>query len=91
MPVMSRPSNTMLARRRADLAGQHLEEGAFAGAVRADNAAQFALLDREIDIAVGYHAAIALGQTRRLQNRLPLSPGCGRRGDGVNGDRSVVR
>jgi hypothetical protein len=41
MPVMSRPSNTICPR-SAHLAGQHLEEGALAGAVGADDAAQFA-------------------------------------------------
>ena len=35
------------------LAGQHLEEGRFAGAVRADNAAQLAVVHGEIDVAVG--------------------------------------
>ena len=40
-----------------------------AGAVRADDAAEFAVVDREIDVAVGHQAAVALGQARCLQDR----------------------
>jgi hypothetical protein len=40
------PSNRS-ARGRRHLAGQHLEEGGLAGAVRADDAAQFAVIDGE--------------------------------------------
>lgn len=58
-----------LARCRRDLAGQHLEEGRLAGAVGADDAAQFALIDAEIDVAVGDEAAIALGEAGGLQDR----------------------
>ena len=58
-----------LARGRRHLAGQHLEEGGFAGAVRTDHAAQLAMIDGEIDVAVGDQAAITLGQAGRLQDR----------------------
>ena len=58
-----------LAGGRRDLAGQHLEEGRLAGAVRADDAAQLALVDGEVDVAVGDDAAVALGQAGRLQDR----------------------
>ena len=54
---------------RMHLAGQHLEEGGLAGAVRADDAAQFAAPDREIDIVVGDDAAVALGQAACLQDQ----------------------
>ena len=39
-----------------------------AGAVRPDDAAQFAVIDGEIDVAVGDQAAIALGQRAGLQD-----------------------
>ena len=42
-----------LAVGRLQLPGQHLEEGALAGAVRADQAAQFAFGQREVDMAHG--------------------------------------
>ena len=58
-----------LAGGRRDLAGQHLEEGGLAGAVGADDAAQLAVVDGEVDVAVGDQAAIALGQAGRLQDR----------------------
>ena len=51
---------------RRHLAGQHLEEGGLAGAVRADDAAQFAAIDGEVDVAVGDQAAVALGQSGGL-------------------------
>ena len=54
---------------RRDLAGQHLEEGRLAGAVGPDDAAQLALVDGEIDVAVGDEAAIALGQAGCAQDR----------------------
>ena len=60
------------------LAGQHLEERGLAGAIRADNAAQFAMLDGEVDVAVGDEAAEALGQALGLQDQVTRA--CGRRG-----------
>ena len=57
------------ARRRRNLAGQHLEECGLACAVRPDDAAHFTVIDDEIDIAVGHQTAIALGEAGRLQNR----------------------
>ena len=39
------------------LAGQHLEKRALAGAVRPDQAAELALGEREVDVADGLHAA----------------------------------
>src|SRR5690606_3944723 len=56
-----------LAGARLGLAGEHLEEGALARAVRADDAAHLALVDGEVDVAVGGEAAVALGQPGRLQ------------------------
>ena len=57
------------ARSRGNLAGQHLEESALACPVRPDDAAHFAVIDDEVDVAVGHQSAIALGQACRLQNR----------------------
>jgi hypothetical protein len=50
------------------LTGQHLEERALAGAVRADDAAQLAVIDDKIDVAVGREAAVMLGQRPGLQD-----------------------
>ena len=58
-----------LARGRRNLAGQHLEEGRFAGAVGADDAAQLPLIDAEVDVAVGGEPAIALGEAGGFQDR----------------------
>ena len=55
------------ARGRRQLAGQHLEEGALAGAVRADQAAQLDLAQGEVDVADGVHAAEAHGDAVRLE------------------------
>src|SRR5262249_3547882 len=46
---------------------QHLEEGALAGAIGTDDAAQLALPDREIDVAVGFKAAEGLAETPGFQ------------------------
>ena len=46
-----------LAMGRLQLPGQHLEEGALARAVRADQAAQFSFGQREVDMAYGANAA----------------------------------
>src|SRR5262245_22352903 len=46
---------------RCYLAGQHLEERRLACAIGADDAVQFASLDRKIDIIVGDNAAVSLG------------------------------
>src|SRR6185312_14912873 len=51
------------------------EEGALAGAVRADDAADLAVVDGEVDVAVGDQAAIALGEACRLQERTGLARG----------------
>ena len=79
------------AGRRRHLAGQHLEEGALARAVRADDAAQLAVLDGEVDVAVGDQAAVVLGQAGRLQDRAGDSRRAARRRAGIGaggaGDR----
>ena len=72
----------------AHLAGQHLEEGAFAGAVGADDAAQLALLDREVDVAVGDDAAERFGQAARLEHRAARTAP---RGGGATGRRVAQR
>src|SRR5262249_35424540 len=43
--------------RRLHLAGQHLEEGALAGSIGANDAAQLSLADRKIDVLVREKAA----------------------------------
>ena len=68
-----------LAGARRDFAGQHLEERRLAGAVGADDAAQFAAMDRKIDIAVGEQTAVALGQTARLEDRTGMAVAARRR------------
>ena len=57
------------ARGRDELAGQRLEEGALAGAVRADQAAQLHLLQGEGDVVISDHAAEAHGQMLGLEQR----------------------
>ena len=51
------------------LAGQHVEEGALAGAVRTDDAAKLASLDSEIDVAVRHQAAVSLRKAPSFQDR----------------------
>jgi hypothetical protein len=63
-----------------ELAGQHLEEGALAGAVRPDQAAQLALGKGEVDVAdrldaAEMHAEIAGLEQRRGHH--PYSACCG--------------
>ncbi len=57
---------------RRHFAGQHLEERGLAGAVRADDAAHLAVIDREVDVAVGGKTAIALGQAAACEDRTVL-------------------
>src|SRR6185312_6483109 len=57
------------AGRRGNLAGQHLEEGRFAGSIGPDDAVQLTAIHREIDVAVGDKAAVSLGQPGRTQDR----------------------
>ena len=54
----------------ADLPGEALEEGALAGAVRADQAAQLAVAQREVDVVDRLHAAEAHRQVARVEHRL---------------------
>src|SRR5262249_13218887 len=61
-------------RRRLHLASQHLEEGALAGAIRADDAAQLTLVDREIDVLVGNQTAELFRQASGLQRRSGEGP-----------------
>src|SRR5262249_29948165 len=56
------------ARGGRHLAGQHLEEGGFAGTVRADDAPPLAVVDGKIDVAVGGEAAVVLGEAPGLQD-----------------------
>src|SRR5262249_41052406 len=79
-----------LARCRLYLACEHLEEGGLASPVRADNAAQLAVIDGEIDVAVGSEAPVVLGQALGLQDRTGLAVGftVTRRHDG---DRRLAR
>ena len=62
-----------LARGRRHLACQHLEEGRLACAIRPDDAAQFAVVDGEVDVAVGGDTAVMLGEAPRLQDRSGLA------------------
>ncbi len=57
------------------LTGQHLEEGGFAGTVRANDAPQLTAPDREINIVIGEDAAIALGETLSLQYQFAVMHG----------------
>ena len=68
-PVTSSPRTQNRARCRLELAGQHLEEGALAGAVRADQTTQLALGEREVDVPDRMHAAEAHAQTAGLDQR----------------------
>src|SRR5205823_14806878 len=63
------PIEYNLAGGRWDFAGQHFEERRLAGTVGADDAPQFAAMNRKIDVAVGEQPAVTLGQTTRLQDR----------------------
>ena len=54
---------------RRDVAGQHFHRGAFAGPVRSEKSHQFALLDREGNIAGGREGAIKLAQADRFDHR----------------------
>src|SRR4029079_9505986 len=54
---------------RFDLPGEELEERAFSGAVRPDQAAQLAFSQREIDLPHRLHAAEMLAQSTRLDKR----------------------
>ena len=76
MPVMSRPSNTIVPEVGGISQVSILKNVRLAGAVGADDAAQLAVADGEIDVAVGDEAAIALGQAGRLQDRPGPSLGC---------------
>jgi hypothetical protein len=53
---------------RPELARDHLEERAFSGSVRADQAAQFPLLQGEIHARHGPHPTEALFETLRFKN-----------------------
>src|SRR5258708_36407129 len=54
---------------RLELAGQHLEEGALAGPVGADQTTQLALGEREVDITDRLDAAEAHAQSSGLDQR----------------------
>ena len=69
MPVMSRPSNRIVPEVGGTSQVSILKKVDLAGAVRADDAAQLAVIDGEIDVAVGDQAAVALGQAAGLQDR----------------------
>src|SRR5208283_1838398 len=56
-----------LTRRRREEAADHVEEGGLAGAVRANDGAQLAGLDRHRDVVDGDQAAEALGEVADLE------------------------
>ena len=65
--------------------GDQLQERGLPGAVRADEAAEFVLVDREVDVVDGGEAAEALRESVGLQER-PRSPaGRGGRRRGIAG------
>ena len=80
-PVMSWPRNRTLPVGRLELPGEHLEEGALAGAVGADQAAQLALGQREVDVAHGRDAAEMHAESPRVceqrRGHQPSSAGFG--------------
>ncbi len=57
--------------RRRQVAGQHLHRGAFARAIGAEKADDFALGDFETDLVHRRHAAIALGKVFNFDHREP--------------------
>ena len=59
--MMSSPSKMMLPRGRREKAADQVEEGGLAGAVRADDRAQLAGLDRHRHVVDGDQAAEMLG------------------------------
>ena len=63
------PLKRDLAGRRRVEAGDHVEEGRLAGAVRADQADDRALRDREVDLVDRDQAAEALGDLAGLEDR----------------------
>ena len=65
---------------RLQLPGQHLEEGALAGAVRADQAAQLAFGQREVDVAHGTNAAEMHAEIPGLKQRRGHQPSSARLG-----------
>src|SRR6185312_5799580 len=65
--VLSPKQHAAVARR--ELAGEHLEERAFTGAVRPDQAPQLTLVEREIDVAHGTYAAEIHAEIDGLQKR----------------------
>ena len=67
------------ARGRLVDAGQDVEEGRLAGAVRADQADDRAARDREVDVVHGDEAAELLAHLDRLEQRLALDRGDRRR------------
>ena len=69
-PRASCPSKTISPRRRRVDAGEHVEEGRLAGAVRADQADDRASRHREVDVVAGDQAAELLAQRARLEQVL---------------------
>ena len=66
-PVMSSPPKTDGAGRRPQEAGQQIEAGRLAGAVRADEADDLALVDGEVDVVDGGESAEVLGEVTRFE------------------------
>ena len=66
-PAMSLPSKTIAARRRLVDPGDHVEERRLAGAVRADQADDRALGDREVDVVDRDQAAELLAERVDLE------------------------
>ena len=96
MPVMSLALEHDACRSRLTSQVSILKKVRLAGAVRPDDAAQLAVLDREIDVVVGDDAAVALGQAGACRIG-PEAAGRARRGgSGADGTaqsacRCVVR
>ena len=92
-PVMSSPLNRMRPDGRAQHAGQAVEEGALARAVRPDDGADLAALDLEVDVVERGQPAEAHGQALGAQHRCraaPPRPVCGRRRCSVERTPSAV-
>src|SRR5205814_795093 len=78
-----------LAMARLQLSREHLEERAFAGPVRPDQAAQFAFRQGEVDVAHGLHAAEMHAEIAGLQQRLGHQPSSARFGFSASAARRI--
>ena len=69
MSVMSLPSKTIAAGGRLDAAADQADEGGLAGAVRADDGADLARHDGEVDVVDGLQAAEVAAEPARGEQR----------------------